>query len=68
MQLLGKLQYIQVSNDAKNWTTVAETRDQDGGEDPVYMKGVSARYVKFQGVTRAMGYGYSMWEFEVIAK
>ena len=43
-------------------------RDKDGGEDTVDMKGVSARYVKFQGVTRAMGYGYSMWEFEVIAK
>lgn len=64
----GKAYDIQVSNDGTNWTTVAQMRDQDGGEDTVEFKTVNARYVKFQGVTRAMGYGYSMWEFEVFAK
>ena len=64
----GKAYDIQVSNDAKTWTTVAEMRDQDGGEDVVEFKTVNARYVKFQGVKRAMGYGYSMWEFEVFAE
>ena len=64
----GKAYDIQVSNDAKTWTTVAEMRDQDGGEDVALFKTVNARYVKFQGVKRAMGYGYSMWEFEVFAK
>ena len=64
----GKIWDLQVSNDGTNWTTVAEMRDQDGGEDIVEFKAVNARYVKFQGVKRAMGYGYSMWEFEVIAQ
>ena len=64
----GKAYDIQVSNDEKTWTTVAEMRDQDGGEDVVEFKTVNARYVKFQGVKRAMGYGYSMWEFEVFAE
>ena len=64
----GKAYDIQVSNDGKTWTTVAEMRNQDGGEDMVEFKTVNARYVKFQGIERAMGYGYSMWEFEVIAE
>lgn len=64
----GKAYDIQVSADGKNWTTVKELRNQDGGEDVIEFSAVKARYVKFQGVTRAMGYGYSMWDFQVIAK
>ena len=64
----GKEYDIQVSNDGINWITVKEMRNQDGGEDVVEFNTVNARYVKFQGVKRAIGYGYSMWEFEVLAK
>ena len=54
--------------DAKTWTNVKEMRNQKYGEHTVNFDAVSARYVKFQGVKRAMNYGYSMWEFKVIAK
>lgn len=64
----GKAYDIQVSNDGTNWTTVAQMRDQDGGEDVVEFNTVNARYVRFQGIKRAMAYGYSMWEFEVVAQ
>lgn len=61
----GKAYDIQVSTDGKNWTTVKEMRDQDGGEDIVEFTPVNARYVKMQGIKRATGYGYSLWEMEV---
>ena len=54
--------------DAKIWTNVKEMRNQKYGEHTVNYDAVSARYVKFQGVKSAMNYGYSMWEFKVIAK
>lgn len=64
----GKDYDIQVSTDGNNWTTVKQLRDQDGGEDVITFNAVKAKYVKMQGVKRAMGYGYSMWDFKVIAK
>ncbi len=59
---------VQVSNDGQKWTTVKEMRNQNGGEDTAEFKAVNARYVKFQGIKRVMGYGYSIWEFEVYAQ
>ena len=59
---------ILVSNDNENWNTAKQMRNQNGGDDEVTLNGVKARYVKFQGQKRHMGYGYSMWEFQVIAK
>ena len=64
----GKAYDIQVSTDGKNWTTVKEMRDQNGGEDTVEFNAVKARYVKFQGVERGTGYGYSIWEMQVLTK
>ncbi len=56
---------IQVSADGENWKTVAEMRNQDGGTDIVNFAAEDARYVKMQGVTRALPYGYSIYEFQV---
>ncbi|CDB14091.1 f5/8 type C domain protein [Eubacterium sp. CAG:192] len=64
----GKDYNIQVSTDGNNWTTVKEMRKQNGGEDTAEFKAVNARYVKFQGIKRVMGYGYSIWKFEVYAQ
>ncbi len=64
----GKAYNIQVSVDGTNWTTVAEMLEQNGGEDTITFDAVSARYVKLQGVKRATGYGYSIWDLQVIAK
>ena len=49
----------------RNWICKNGTKY---GEHTVNFDAVSARYVKFQGVKRARNYGYSMWEFKVIAK
>lgn len=57
---------IQLSNDCVTWTTVATVtntaRTIDTIEFPTW---IEARYVRFQGVTRATSYGYSFYSFEV---
>ena len=64
----GKAYKIQTSTDGKNWTTVKDLTNQDGGEDTVTFNTVNARYVRMQGVTRALPYGYSIYEFEVYGR
>lgn len=60
----AKAYNIQVSNDANNWTTIKAETDSDGGVDDQAVSG-TGRYVRIFGVTRANGYGISLWDFEV---
>ena len=64
----GSAYHIQVSADGNNWTTVKTLTGQDGGMDEIRFDAVNARYVKMQGITRALPYGYSLWEFTVYGK
>ena len=64
----GKDYKIQISNDPNFATSVeiASVTGGDGKEDSVITDiSVKGRYVRFQGVTRGSGYGYSFWEFRV---
>ena len=61
----GKAYKIQTSTDGTNWTTVKNVTDGKGGVETITFTATSARYVKMQGVTRALPYGYSLWEMEV---
>ncbi|MDP2425461.1 MAG: discoidin domain-containing protein [bacterium] len=58
--------YIQLSNDAVTWTTVASItntrRTMDTIEFPTWLE---AKFVRFQGVKRATQWGYSFYSFEV---
>jgi beta-galactosidase len=60
----AKSYQIQVSNDASNWTTVYTNTNGVGGREVLNLSG-TGRYVRMLGVTRATGYGYSLWDFEV---
>lgn len=64
----GESYKIQTSTDGKTWKTVKSLTGQNGGIDTVVFDAVSARYVKMQGVKRALPYGYSLWEMEVYTK
>ncbi|HEY1017136.1 MAG TPA: discoidin domain-containing protein, partial [Herpetosiphonaceae bacterium] len=55
---------IQISNDGSAWSTVYATTTGDGGTDDVALSG-AGRYVRVSGTQRALGYGYSLWEFQV---
>ncbi|MEK3824697.1 discoidin domain-containing protein [Paenibacillus sp. FSL K6-1558] len=60
----GRAYDIQVSNDAKQWTTLFRELHSNGGRDdiPVYAE---ARYVKFAGLGRGTTNGYSLYAFDV---
>ncbi|MFF0739206.1 discoidin domain-containing protein [Streptomyces sp. NPDC004111] len=60
----GKSYDIQASDDGTNWRTLKAVTGGDGGTDDLAVTG-SGRYVRMQGVARAGGYGYSLWEFQV---
>lgn len=51
--------------DGINWTTVKNLTNQDGEMDEITFEKTAARYVKMQGVTRGLPYGYSLWEMEI---
>jgi len=61
----GRAFDVQVSEDATTWTTVARVTDGTGGTQRLDVSG-TGRYVRLAGVVRATGYGYSLWEFQVL--
>jgi beta-glucanase (GH16 family)/PKD repeat protein len=60
----AKAYNIQVSNDSNIWTTVKAETNSNGGFDD-HLLSTSGRYVRILSVTRATGYGISLWDFEV---
>ena len=55
---------LQVSDDAKTWTTVYSTNSGKGGYEVDYVS-ARGRYVRLLLTTRATEYGYSLWEISV---
>ncbi|WP_406054441.1 discoidin domain-containing protein [Streptomyces sp. NBC_01077] len=60
----GKSYDIQASENGTDWRTVTSVTAGDGGTDNVTLSG-TGRYIRMNGLTRATGYGYSLWEFQV---
>jgi riboflavin synthase alpha subunit len=60
----AKAYNVQVSNDATKWTTVKAETNSDGALDD-HPLAANGRYVRVLSVTRATGYGISLWDFEV---
>lgn len=60
----GKEYALQVSQDGESWTQVRYITNGKGGTEEFLNLGMSARYIRLQGVARAGGYGYSLFEVE----
>lgn len=56
---------ILLSHDGVNFERVFNQTIGEGGIETINIGAVNARYVKFQGVQRALPYGYSLYEIEV---
>lgn len=56
---------LQVSLDGETWTDITHAQHSNGGIETYNYNGVTARYVKMQGIKPNSIYGYSLWEFEV---
>lgn len=63
----GRAFQIQVSDNASTWTNVYSTTTDTGGTQTLTVSG-TGRYVRLYGTARGTGYGYSLWEFEVIGE
>ncbi len=57
---------IQVSADDATWNSIYSTTTGTGGTQTLNVTG-TGRYVRMYGTTRATGYGYSLWEFQVFS-
>ncbi|MBP2472027.1 beta-glucosidase-like glycosyl hydrolase [Crossiella equi] len=55
---------VEVSDDGNAWRQVYATTTGQGGVERLTVSG-SGRYLRWTGLTRATGYGYSLWEFQV---
>ena len=64
----GKQYEILVSTDGVNYSRVIKQNNGAGGVETWNIDNVKARYVKFQGVERALPYGYSLWDIKVMGK
>jgi beta-glucanase (GH16 family) len=62
----GKQYEIFVSADGTNYTSVYKQTNGSGGIETLNFSAVNARYVKFQGIERALPYGYSIWDVKVM--
>lgn len=60
----GKNYEIQVSDNGTDWRIAKTVTGGDGGTDELTIS-ASGRYVRMNGLVRANGYGYSLWEFQV---
>ena len=56
---------VQVSNDASTWTDIYTTSTGNGAVDDLTGLSGSGRYVRVLCVTRASGFGISLFDFEV---
>jgi endoglucanase Acf2 len=57
---------IEIANDpAGPWSLAKAVTGSDGGQDIVTFPETAGRYVRITGKTRATGYGYSIFEFQV---
>ncbi|GAA3771265.1 discoidin domain-containing protein [Plantactinospora mayteni] len=63
----GRAFQIQVSENASSWSNVYTTSTGTGGTQTLNVSG-TGRYVRMYGTARGTGYGYSLWEFEVIGE
>ncbi|GAA0259603.1 hypothetical protein GCM10010492_70650 [Saccharothrix mutabilis subsp. mutabilis] len=55
---------VELSGDGTTWTTAYSTTTARGGTERLTVQG-TGRYLRLFGVTRATGYGISLWELQV---
>lgn len=60
----GKEYALQVSQDGQSWTQIRYVTNGKGGTEELLNLGMSARYLRMQGVARATAYGYSLFEVD----
>ena len=60
----GEIYKIDVSEDGKEFKTVYSTADGDGNTDIIYFTPQLVKSLRFNGIQRGTGWGFSFWEIE----
>ncbi|GAA5196413.1 hypothetical protein GCM10023322_65300 [Rugosimonospora acidiphila] len=55
---------LQTSTDGTTWTTAATVTGSSGGTETLWLDQSGVKYLRMQGVSRATGYGYSIYELQ----
>lgn len=58
----GKQYALLASDDGQTWTQLRLVNNGQGGTEEFFNLGISARYIRMQGIARATQYGYSLFE------
>jgi hypothetical protein len=61
----GRNFHLDVSNDATNWTTITTVSNNTSHVNEIALT-ATGRYVRMYGVTRGTGYGFSLYEMQVL--
>lgn len=64
----GKRYEILASEDGVNYESIFKQNDGSGGIESIEVDTTNTRYIKFQGIERALPYGYSLWDIKVMGK
>ena len=68
-QAAGKEYTIQFSDDGRAFTEVFRKTDgKPNASETIQISPRKTRYIRIQGIKRATGYGYSLWEVEAYEK
>jgi hypothetical protein len=62
----GEKYTIEAKDAGGRWHTVNETMYGDGDRDILYFKPLLAKKIKFRGIERGTGWGYSLWQIEFL--
>lgn len=62
----GRDYNIEILSDNDNWVSVSQVRNSDGGIDAIYFGLQKTKALKFIGLRRGTGWGYSIWEIELL--
>ncbi len=60
----GEKYDIQVAGENGVWKTVYETSDGDGNTDIIYFRPTEVKSLRFNGIQRGTGWGFSFWEID----
>lgn len=58
----GKQYVLLASDDGQSWSQLRLVNNGQGGTEEFFNLGISARYIRMQGIARATQYGYSLFE------
>ncbi len=60
----GEIYNIEVAGENGKFKKVYETKDGDGNKDIIYFEPIVAKTLRFNGIQRGTGWGFSFWEIE----